>query len=40
MTVDQEPVKAGIDPMYKFVDRDSEDNLVRVSLGVDKENDK
>ena len=30
--VDQKPIKAGIDPMHKFVDRDSDDNLVRVSI--------
>jgi len=30
--VDQKPVKAGIDPMHKFVDRDSDDNLVRVII--------
>ena len=30
--VDQKPIKAGIDPMHKFVDRDSEDNLVRVKI--------
>ena len=38
MQVDQEPIKAGIDPMNKFVDRDSEDNIMRVSLR--KDNDK
>jgi hypothetical protein len=30
--VDQKPIKAGIDPMHKFVDRDSDDNLVRVRV--------
>ena len=30
--VDQKPIKAGIDPMHKFVDRDSDDNLVRVTF--------
>ncbi|MBT4753690.1 MAG: hypothetical protein HN716_00490, partial [Candidatus Marinimicrobia bacterium] len=30
--VNQKPIKAGIDPMHKFVDRDSEDNLVRVVI--------
>ncbi|MDP7609594.1 MAG: hypothetical protein QF814_07745, partial [Candidatus Marinimicrobia bacterium] len=30
--VDQKPIKAGIDPMHKFVDRDSDDNLVRVII--------
>ena len=30
VNVDQKPVKAGIDPMHKFVDRDSDDNLTRV----------
>ena len=30
--VKQKPIKAGIDPMNKFVDRDSDDNLVRVSI--------
>ena len=30
--VDQKPLKAGIDPMNKFVDRDTRDNLVRVSI--------
>ncbi len=33
--VDQKPVKAGIDPMHKFVDRDTDDNLVRVTLKKD-----
>ena len=32
--VDQKPIKAGIDPMHKFVDRDSDDNLIRVSIQV------
>jgi len=32
--VDQKPIKAGIDPMHKFVDRDSDDNLVRVSVRI------
>ena len=30
--VDQTPIKAGIDPMHKFVDRDSDDNLGRVTF--------
>ena len=30
--VNQKPLKAGIDPMNKFIDRDSDDNLVRVSI--------
>jgi hypothetical protein len=30
--VDQKPTKAGIDPMNKFVDRDIEDNLIRVDI--------
>ena len=30
--VDQKPIKAGIDPMHKFVDRDTQDNLVRVKI--------
>ena len=36
--VDQKPVKAGIDPMHKFVDRDSDDNLVRVIIEDGKNN--
>ena len=32
INVKQKPIKAGIDPMHKFVDRDSEDNLVRVTM--------
>ena len=30
--VDQKPTKAGIDPMYKFIDRDLDDNLTRVDI--------
>lgn len=30
ITVDQKPVRAGIDPMYKFVDRNSDDNMIRI----------
>ena len=30
--VDQKPIKAGIDPMNKFVDRDIDDNLIRVDI--------
>ena len=30
--VKEKPIKAGIDPMNKFVDRDSDDNLIRVSI--------
>ena len=30
--VDQKPIKAGIDPMHKFIDRDTQDNLVRVKI--------
>ena len=30
--VDQKPTKAGIDPMNKFVDRDIDDNLIRVDI--------
>ena len=30
--VDQKPTKAGIDPMNKFVDRDIDDNLIRVNI--------
>jgi len=30
--VDQKPTKAGIDPMNKFVDRDIDDNMMRVQL--------
>jgi hypothetical protein len=36
--VDQKPIKAGIDPMHKFVDRDSDDNLVRVIIEDGKNN--
>jgi hypothetical protein len=31
-TVKEEPIKAGIDPMSKFIDRDVDDNLIRVEL--------
>ena len=30
--LDKKPVKAGIDPLFKFVDRDSKDNLIKVSF--------
>ena len=30
----EKPFKAGIDPLYKFVDRDSKDNLMKVSFGL------
>jgi hypothetical protein len=30
--VKEKPLKAGIDPMHKFVDRDSDDNLISVSI--------
>ena len=30
--VDQKPTKAGIDPMNKFIDRDIDDNMIRVEL--------
>ncbi len=30
--VDQKPIKAGIDPMSKFVDRDIDDNMIRVDI--------
>ena len=30
--LEEKPFKAGIDPLYKFVDRDSKDNLMRVSF--------
>jgi aminopeptidase N len=33
ITVDSRPEKAGIDPYNKLVDRDSDDNLVRVQKG-------
>jgi hypothetical protein len=32
VNVKEKPLRAGIDPMHKFVDRDSEDNLIKVSL--------
>ena len=35
--VDQKPTKAGIDPMNKFVDRDIDDNMVRVQIVSSKE---
>lgn len=31
-TVREKPIKAGIDPMSKFIDRDVDDNLIRVEL--------
>ena len=31
-TVRQKPVKAGIHPMNKFIDRVNDDNIVRVEL--------
>ena len=30
--LEEKPFKAGIDPLYKFVDRDSKDNLMKVSF--------
>ena len=30
--VNQKPTKSGIDPMNKFVDRDIDDNLIRVDI--------
>ena len=30
--VNQKPTKAGIDPMNKFVDRDIDDNMIRVEI--------
>ena len=30
--VNQKPVKAGIDPMSKFFDRDIDDNMIRVDI--------
>jgi len=33
MVVDSEPVKAGIDPFNKLIDRDPDDNLISVSEG-------
>ena len=30
--VNQKPIKAGIDPMSKFVDRDIDDNMIRVVI--------
>ncbi|MGB5388567.1 MAG: hypothetical protein WBP10_00150, partial [Thermoanaerobaculia bacterium] len=30
--VDQRPVQAGIDPYHRLIDRDSKDNVVRVSI--------
>ena len=30
--LDKKPFKAGIDPLYKFLDRDSKDNLIKVSF--------
>ena len=32
ITLDQEPFKAGVDPLNKFFDRDSKDNLMSVSF--------
>ena len=32
VNVKEKPIKAGIDPMHKFVDRDSDDNLISVSI--------
>ena len=37
--VDQKPTKAGIDPMNKFVDRDIDDNMIRVQIVSLKEED-
>ena len=33
VVVDQRPARAGIDPRVLFVDREPDDNLVRVELG-------
>jgi hypothetical protein len=30
--VEEKPIKAGIDPMSKFIDRDIDDNLIRVDF--------
>ena len=30
--IDQKPIKAGIDPMNKFVDRIVDDNLIKVEF--------
>ena len=38
ITLDKKPFKAGIDPLYKFVDRDSKDNLIKVSFESSKDN--
>ena len=32
VNVKEKPLKAGIDPMHKFVDRDSDDNLISVTI--------
>ena len=32
ITVDQKPVKAGIDPINKLIDRNSDDNIANVVL--------
>ena len=32
--LEEKPFKAGIDPLYKFVDRDSKDNLMKVSFNL------
>ena len=34
--LEEKPFKAGIDPLYKFVDRDSKDNLMKVSFELSK----
>ena len=38
--LDKKPFKAGIDPLYKFVDRDSKDNLMKVSFNESQSNNK
>ena len=38
ITLDKKPFKAGIDPLSKFVDRDSKDNLIKVSFESSKDN--
>ncbi|MFL3014487.1 MAG: M1 family aminopeptidase, partial [Candidatus Neomarinimicrobiota bacterium] len=38
ITLDKKPFKAGIDPLFKFVDRDSKDNLIKVSFESTKDN--
>ena len=33
LVVDEKPVRAGIDPWNKLIDRDSDDNVTRVEAG-------